>query len=238
MSIQGKVIVFTGKISKPRHEFQALVEEHGGTAGPDVTKNTDYLVVGEKPGTKLIRASMLGIPTISEEEFLKLLEEPTSEQETPLSHEELKELKSHLVTSICKSCGKEYGQWDSIPNRNICSVCEILSPDLGPCGTGKDSIAHFWFKKTVKDNGDVVEDCLCGSILIKHPNGAWEKHEPRHVLERARKIAHQHAIQEEQAFYRRQRLQDEAERQVIKQLEVLTPDELEQLERQLNEKAN
>lgn len=237
MSIQGKTVVFTGKISKPRHEFQAMVEAHGGIAGPDVTKNTDYLVVGEKPGTKLVRASMLGIPTISEEDFLKLLEEPETEQETPLSPEELRELKSHLVTSVCNSCGKEYEQWDSIPNCHTCPVCEILSPDPGPCGTGLDSISHFWFRKTVKDNGDTVEDCLCGSILTTHPNGTWEKHEPREIKERAMKIAHQHAVQAEQECYRRQRLQDEAEKQVIKQLEALTPDELEQLERQLDEKV-
>ena len=73
MSIEGKTIVFTGKISQPRHAFQAMVEDHGGIAGGDITKSTDYLVVGEKPGSKLVRATMLGIPTITEDQFLKLL---------------------------------------------------------------------------------------------------------------------------------------------------------------------
>ena len=64
MSIQGKTIVFTGKISKPRHEFQRLVEEHGGINGLSVTRSTDYLVVGEKPGSKLFAATSLGITLV------------------------------------------------------------------------------------------------------------------------------------------------------------------------------
>ena len=73
MSIQGKVIVFTGKISKPRHEFQALVEEHGGINGGGVTSKTDYLVVGEKPGSKYEKAKKKDIKIIDEEEFQKLI---------------------------------------------------------------------------------------------------------------------------------------------------------------------
>lgn len=197
MSIQGKTIVFTGKISQPRHAFQAMVEEHGGIAGGDVTKNTDYLVVGEKPGSKLVRATMLGIPAISEEAFLKLLEEPI-EDKLPLTKE-----------------------------------------DTNPCGTGPNSISHFWFRKTVKENGDIVEDCLCGTTKILHPDGTWEKHEPRHIIERARKIAHEHAVEEERRWYEEQEEKQKEKRgetMVLKQLETLTPSQLNQLERQLNER--
>jgi len=188
MGIQGKVIVFTGKISKPRHEFQRLVEEHGGVAGSDVSSNTNYLVVGEKPGSKLFRANMLNIPTITEEEFLKLLEEEPAKPQT-----------------------------------------NIYEPN--PCGTG-NSISHFWFRKTVKENGDIIEDCLCGSTLITHPNGTWEKHEPRHIIERARKIAHQHAVEEERLCYQKQEEDRGKEKEIINFIESLTPEQREELRRQ------
>lgn len=189
MGIQGKVVVFTGKISKPRHEFQQMVEEHGGIAGSDVTSKTDYLVVGEKPGSKLFRAASLGIKTISEDEFLKLLEE--DEQATP---------KPEFI---------DY------------------------CGTG--TLRHHWFRKTVKEDGDVVKDCLCGAVMITHPNGIWEKHEPRHVIEQARRIAHAHAVKANQDAYKRQEIKRKAEKSVIEQLENLSEEEIKQLERQLND---
>jgi len=45
----------------------------GGKAGSDVTKKTSYLVVGADPGSKLAKAQKLGVKTLSEAEFLKLL---------------------------------------------------------------------------------------------------------------------------------------------------------------------
>jgi len=189
MSIQDKTIVFTGKISKPRHEFQRLVEEHGGINGSDVTHSTDYLVVGEKPGSKLFRAVSQGVPTISEEQFFELLKEP--EQATP---------KSEFINY---------------------------------CGTG--TLSHHWFRTTTKPNGDIVKDCLCGTVLIQHPDGTWEKHEPRHVIENARKVAHAHAVQEERECRERQRKEEEARKEVMNQLDNLSQEALNQLERQLSD---
>jgi len=55
------------------------VEEHieslGGHASSAVSKNTDYVIVGENPGSKLQRARSLGVKTISYDEFLKLIEQ-------------------------------------------------------------------------------------------------------------------------------------------------------------------
>ncbi|MDH7603342.1 MAG: hypothetical protein QHH13_00410, partial [Melioribacter sp.] len=39
-----------------------------------VSKNTDFVVVGENPGSKFDNAQKLGIPILSEEEFLKMIE--------------------------------------------------------------------------------------------------------------------------------------------------------------------
>jgi len=72
--IKGKTFMFTGKLTLfTRSQAQSLVEENGGIAGVSVSKTTDYLVVGEKPGSKLAQASLLGIKVIPEEKFLELV---------------------------------------------------------------------------------------------------------------------------------------------------------------------
>jgi DNA ligase (NAD+) len=46
----------------------------GGKASSDVTKKTSYVVVGADPGSKLVKAQKLGAKTLSEAEFLELLD--------------------------------------------------------------------------------------------------------------------------------------------------------------------
>ena len=75
--IKDKVFMFTGKLSLfTRAQAQALVEENGGVAGTSVSRSTDYLVVGGKPGSKLVQASLLGAKIITEKEFLGLTSAP------------------------------------------------------------------------------------------------------------------------------------------------------------------
>ncbi len=70
---KGKVVVFTGALkSMTRDEAKALVERLGGKVSNSVSRKTDLVVVGEKPGSKYNRALQLGIKMINEEEFLKL----------------------------------------------------------------------------------------------------------------------------------------------------------------------
>ncbi len=71
----GESFVFTGTLSKSREHFKELVEKKGGIVRNSVSKNLDYLVVGENPGSKLSKAERLGVEIINEEELLKLLEE-------------------------------------------------------------------------------------------------------------------------------------------------------------------
>jgi len=72
--LAGKTFVFTGRLSAfTREEARRLVEELGGRVASSVSRKVDYVVVGEDPGSKLDRARELGIPTLTEEEFRKLV---------------------------------------------------------------------------------------------------------------------------------------------------------------------
>jgi DNA ligase (NAD+) len=52
-----------------------MVRELGGIASSSVGKKTDYLVAGEKPGSKYEKAKKLGVRIIGEDEFRKLIKE-------------------------------------------------------------------------------------------------------------------------------------------------------------------
>ena len=73
--IAGQSFVFTGELQHfTRDEAERLVESLGGRASSSVSKKTDYVVIGENPGSKLDKAKELGIKIITEEEFRKLVE--------------------------------------------------------------------------------------------------------------------------------------------------------------------
>ena len=70
----GKTFVLTGSLEHyTRDEASALIKERGGSVSGSVSKNTDYLLVGEEPGSKYDKAKKLGVPLLSEEQFKKML---------------------------------------------------------------------------------------------------------------------------------------------------------------------
>jgi DNA ligase (NAD+) len=70
----GKTFVFTGTLAnRTREEAEALVTAHGGKAGGSVSKKTSYVVVGDDAGSKLEKAKSLGVPTLDETQFEKLI---------------------------------------------------------------------------------------------------------------------------------------------------------------------
>ena len=77
LPLDGKSYIVTGTLaSMGREEAEDKLRELGATVTSTVTKNTSALIVGEKPGkSKLDKAAKLGIPEISEEEFLRLVSE-------------------------------------------------------------------------------------------------------------------------------------------------------------------
>ncbi len=66
--------LFTGELTKmSREEAQELVRAHGGKPVSSVSSKTDYVVVGENPGSKRDKALQQGIKILNEEDFLKLI---------------------------------------------------------------------------------------------------------------------------------------------------------------------
>ena len=70
----GKTFVLTGSLTRfTRDEAEALIADHGGKAAGSVSKKTSYVVAGEAAGSKLRKAQELGVPVLTEDEFLALL---------------------------------------------------------------------------------------------------------------------------------------------------------------------
>lgn len=71
---KGKTFVFTGELhSLSRKDAERLVVERVGKTSSSVSSNTNFVVVGEKPGSKFKKAKELGIKILSGDEFLKII---------------------------------------------------------------------------------------------------------------------------------------------------------------------
>jgi DNA ligase (NAD+) len=68
--LSGKSVVITGTLKKfKRDEIKAMIESLGGRASSSISKNTDFLVAGDKAGSKLTKANELGVEVMTEDEF-------------------------------------------------------------------------------------------------------------------------------------------------------------------------
>ena len=73
-ALNGKTVVFTGELKDfTRSQAEGLVRSLGGNASSSVSQNTDFVVAGENPGSKYQKAKKLGVKTINEKEFSRLI---------------------------------------------------------------------------------------------------------------------------------------------------------------------
>ncbi len=71
---KGKTFVLTGTLSGlTRYQAAEAITERGGKVSSSVSKRTDFVVAGANPGTKIERARAIGVPVLSEAEFLRLI---------------------------------------------------------------------------------------------------------------------------------------------------------------------
>ncbi|MEW6108024.1 MAG: NAD-dependent DNA ligase LigA [Nitrospirota bacterium] len=78
LPLEGLTFVITGALPKPRKVVEDMIESNGGHPSSAVSASTDYLVVGEEPGSKLQKAKALGVKTIGYEDLLKLIGKKSS----------------------------------------------------------------------------------------------------------------------------------------------------------------
>jgi DNA ligase (NAD+) len=71
--LNGKRVVITGTLDRPRSYYVGRLEAAGGTFTSSVSKNTDYVLAGEEAGSKLERARELGVPILDDAGFEELL---------------------------------------------------------------------------------------------------------------------------------------------------------------------
>jgi DNA ligase (NAD+) len=77
--LEGLTFVITGTLPNlTRPEAKDLIEGNGGKVTGSVSGNTDYLVLGEDPGSKYDQAQKRGVPTISESDLRALIEEKSA----------------------------------------------------------------------------------------------------------------------------------------------------------------
>jgi DNA ligase (NAD+) len=74
LPLAGKTFVLTGTLpGMTRDEATAQIEARGGHVSGSISKNTDYLLAGLEPGSKINKAKQLGVKIVDEAEFRKLL---------------------------------------------------------------------------------------------------------------------------------------------------------------------
>ena len=73
-ALQNMSIVVTGTLQRfKRMEIEEVIERNGGKASSSVSSNTTFVLVGEKPGSKLDKAKKLGVRIVNEAEFLEMI---------------------------------------------------------------------------------------------------------------------------------------------------------------------
>ena len=104
--LQGKIVVFTGKLSMTRAEAKAMAERSGATVVSTVTNACNVIVTGSKTGSKLQKALAKGIAIWDEAEFIRRM---TVEEH----HERLSSNKGRIIKKTGKTQFQFSLAWDA-----------------------------------------------------------------------------------------------------------------------------
>jgi len=75
-AFSGKTVVLTGTLqTKTREEASEIIKNSGGKVASSVSKSTGFIIAGENPGSKYDRGIKLGIPIITEQQFIEMINE-------------------------------------------------------------------------------------------------------------------------------------------------------------------
>jgi len=78
--LEGLIFVISGTFNMSRNDLKKAIEKNGGKVGSSISKKTSYLIRGENMGpSKLKKAEDLNVSMISEDEFIKMIEQNTSD---------------------------------------------------------------------------------------------------------------------------------------------------------------
>lgn len=88
-TLAGKTFVITGTMEIGRSEIEKMIEEAGGKVSGSVSKNTDFLVAGEKAGSKLAKAQSLGVQVISLGQLEEMVSQGHSNDEQEVTQPQL-----------------------------------------------------------------------------------------------------------------------------------------------------
>ena len=73
-TLSKKIFVITGSFSvKTRKEIEDIIISYGGKVSGSISRKTDFLICGTKPGSKLVKAKEAGVKIIEERDFFKIL---------------------------------------------------------------------------------------------------------------------------------------------------------------------
>jgi DNA ligase (NAD+) len=81
LPLAGKTLVLTGTLATmTRRAAEEAIRRLGGKTSSSVSRRTDYVVVGQDPGSKYQKAQELGVPILTEEEFIQFLQDPVGDE--------------------------------------------------------------------------------------------------------------------------------------------------------------
>ena len=118
--LQGKNIVFTGRGFLVRGELMRLARQAGANVDSVVTKKCDILIVGEKPGSKLRKAKILGCEIITTDYFKDILEGKIQESKLVNNNEDILDFNLINETNILNiGLDNKNEERINIENKNI-----------------------------------------------------------------------------------------------------------------------